>query len=86
MSDLRRIPRPPSTHHRCPGACARFVPNHHFACDECWQRLPRAIRRSMVRRTRREQTGRLREQVESAARQWFLDNPPPVPFPAPEGA
>lgn len=60
-----------------------MVPNHHFACDDCWKRLPREIRRSLVVHRRGGQTGPGRDQVENAAGQWFLDNPPPVPVPGP---
>lgn len=76
MSGLRRIGRGQHTEHRCPGACGRLVPNRLLACDEDWARLPRDIRRAVVRHTRGGKTGPARDQVTAAASAWFLANPP----------
>lgn len=33
--------------HTCPGGCGRSVPDHLFACGNCWFRLPIFLRNAI---------------------------------------
>jgi len=34
--------------HGCPGGCGRRVPAAHFACRDCWWRLPPGLRDEII--------------------------------------
>jgi hypothetical protein len=63
-------------HHRCPGGCARTVPNHLFACPQDWARLPQELQAAIL-----DSHGRDRERHADAmleARDWYLEHPSPT--------
>ncbi|AEV73614.1 hypothetical protein MycrhN_3076 [Mycolicibacterium rhodesiae NBB3] len=33
--------------HQCPGRCGRSVPNHLYACERCWRRLPAQLQQAI---------------------------------------
>lgn len=72
-------PVTPDTH-RCPGCRAPGVPNHKFACRNCWFRLPVKLRRPITAAYNLGD-GEAHAAAMKAAVAWFRANPRPAGAP-----
>ena len=62
------------TTHGCPGGCGRQVPYHHFACRNCWYRLPPDLRRPISANYQRDDAAHALAMTD--ALQWYEENSP----------
>lgn len=58
--------------HACPGGCGRQVPYHHFACRNCWYRLPMDLRRPISGNWHLNPDAHAEAMVD--AQQWYDEN------------
>jgi hypothetical protein len=62
----------PMASHDCPGSCGRQVPYHHFACRNCWYRLPMDLRRPISANWQRDAVAHAEAMAD--ALQWYGQN------------
>jgi hypothetical protein len=58
--------------HSCPGGCKRQVKYEHFACRNCWYRLPKPYRDEIWRWYQKDSSKHAAAMV--AAKTWYDDN------------
>jgi|AntDryMetagUQ889_1029465.scaffolds.fasta_scaffold86158_2 hypothetical protein len=57
--------------HTCPGGCGHRVPRHHFACRNCWGRLPTDLRQPISVTYQRDPDAHMEAMAD--AMEWYAD-------------
>jgi len=57
--------------HACPGGCGHQVPRHHFACRNCWARLPADLRQPISTTYQRDPVAHMDAMAD--AMEWYAD-------------
>jgi hypothetical protein len=58
----------------CPGHCGRPVRPGHFACRDCWYRLPTDLRQTIVANYRRDPDAHMAACMEAIT--WYREQEP----------
>ena len=66
--------------HTCPGGCDRRVPRHHFACPDCWGRLPADLQCAIAASYMRDPATHVEALLDACS--WYGDHPLATPVPA----
>ena len=67
-----------STTHACAGGCRRPVEPYHFACPDCWWRLPPGIRDTITATHGRDPDSQVEAMLSAIA--WYREELPRVPI------
>ena len=64
--------------HACAGGCRRQVPSYHFACPDCWWRLPSEMRDQLTATHGRDPAAHVEAMLSAIA--WYREELPTAPI------
>ena len=64
--------------HACAGGCRRQVPSYHFACPDCWCRLPSEMRYLITVTHGRDPDAHVEAMLSAIA--WYREELPRAPI------